>query len=460
MKRFFYVVIFILILAGLVYFYPEIEWSSPEVKVDLRSENIGTRPFDVEVIDKGKGLKNVKVFLSGDHGESMLANKNYPEGVKKDKIEVKLDPKKLGIKGGAAELKIIAEDRSRLKIFSGNKTKIEKKVNLDLVPPKLDVISTDQYINHGGSGLVVYRTSPDTIQSGVHIGEYFFPGYKANFKDENVYLAFFAYPYDIEPKEKIIVVAQDAAGNEKTSGLFYTLRDVNYRQSDINISENFVENVMVPILNEDVSDSSHKEIFLKVNDEMRKKNDSVIKDIGTKSESEMMWDGSFRQLSNSKVEANFADERTYILNGESIDKQYHLGYDLAVTKRYPIEAANNGTVVYADELGIYGNTVMIDHGMGILTLYGHMSTIDVKVGDKVKKNDIIGRTGETGLAAGDHLHYGIYINGVAVRPIEWWDKKWIDDNVAAKINQASGEFNPSEPRAEPQTGDSGSNSEE
>ena len=440
MKRFLYILLLVLIVGGFIYVYPEIEWSAPEIDIKLQSENIGTRPFDIEVLDSGKGLKNVTVVLVGDHGESILVNKNYPEGVKGDKITVKLDPKKLGVKGGAAELKVSAEDRSRLKIFSGNKTKINKQVNLDLVPPKLDVISTDQYINHGGSGLVVYKASPDTVNSGVSIGNYFFPGYKANFKDEDVHMAFFAYPHDVEPGENIILIAQDQAGNERTSGIFYRLRDINYRKSDINISENFVENVMVPIMEEDSSGSSHKEIFLKVNNEMRKKNDATIKKVGSNSKGEIMWDGAFHQLSNSKVEANFADERTYILNEEPIDKQFHLGYDLAVTKRYPIEAANGGVIVYADELGIYGNTVMIDHGMGILTLYGHMSTIDVEVGDQVSKNDIIGRTGETGLAAGDHLHYGIYINGVAVRPVEWWDNKWIKDNVTLKINQASGEF--------------------
>ena len=183
---------------------------------------------------------------------------------------------------------------------------------------------------------------------------------------------------------------------------------------------------------------------------MRKKNNSKIREVGSNSKGEMMWQGAFHQLSNSKVEANFADERTYILNEEPIDKQYHLGYDLAVTKRYPIEAANGGVIVYADELGIYGNTVMIDHGMGIITLYGHMSSIDVEVGDKVQKSDIIGKTGQTGLAAGDHLHYGIYINGIAVRPIEWWDKKWIKDNVISKINEADGEFKSQNEDASPQ----------
>jgi len=441
MRRIFYIVLLVLIIGGFIYVYPEIEWSSPEVLIKLESEDVGARPFDIEVSDSGKGLKNVTVLLTGEHGESMLVNKNYPEGVKGDKITVKLDPKKLGIKGGAAELKVSAEDRSRLKIFSGNKTTINKKVNLDLVPPKLDVISTEHYINHGGSGLVVYKASPDTVNSGVFVGDYFFPGYKGNFKDEDVYLAFFAYPHDVKADENIKIFAQDQAGNQKSSGLFYRLRDVNYRKSDINISENFVENVMLPIMGEDNSGAAHKEIFLKVNNEMRKKNNATIKDVGSKSKGEIMWQGAFHQLSNSKVEANFADERTYILNEEPIDKQYHLGYDLAVTKRYPIEAANGGVIVYADELGIYGNTVMIDHGMGLLTLYGHMSSIDVEVGDTVAKNDIIGRTGQTGLAAGDHLHYGIYINGEAVRPIEWWDEKWINDNVISKINEANGEFN-------------------
>lgn len=450
MKKFFYILLLVLIVGGLIYAYPEIEWSSPKVDIKLQSENIGTRPFDIEIVDEGKGLKSVKVLLSGEHGESILVNKDYPEGVNGDKITIKLDPKKLGVKGGPAELKVSAEDRSRLKIFSGNTTTVKMDVNLDLVPPKLDIISTDQYLNQGGSGLVVYKASPDTVNSGVTVGDYFFPGYKANFKDEDVHMAFFAYPYDLEAGENVTLIAQDQAGNEKTSNISYRLRNINYRKSNINISENFVDNIMVPLMEEDSSGLSRKEIFLKVNNEMRKKNNATIHDVGTKSEGVIMWDGPFHQLSNSKVEANFADERTYILNEEPIDKQFHLGYDLAVTKRYPIEAANGGVIVYADPLGIYGNTVMIDHGMGVLTLYGHMSTIDVEVGDKVAKNDIIGRTGETGLAAGDHLHYGIYINGVAVRPVEWWDKKWIDDNVILKINQATGEFDSGSNEAQPQ----------
>jgi murein DD-endopeptidase MepM/ murein hydrolase activator NlpD len=148
----------------------------------------------------------------------------------------------------------------------------------------------------------------------------------------------------------------------------------------------------------------------------------------------MLWSGAFTQLTNSKVEANFADARTYIYEGEDIDKAYHLGFDLSVTKRYPVEASNSGVVSFTGPLGIYGNTVIIDHGLGLTTLYGHLSSIDVKEGEAVKQKQIIGKTGETGLAAGDHLHFGVYLNGVAVLPIEWWDEKWIRDNITPKLD--------------------------
>ena len=109
------------------------------------------------------------------------------------------------------------------------------------------------------------------------------------------------------------------------------------------------------------------------------------------------------------------------------------------TKNYPVEAANGGTIAFAGDLGIYGNAVIIDHGLGLFSLYGHLSAIDVKVGDTVAKRQIIGKTGETGLAAGDHLHYGVYLDGIAILPVEWWDQKWIDDNVTPKLEGHSGQ---------------------
>jgi murein DD-endopeptidase MepM/ murein hydrolase activator NlpD len=152
----------------------------------------------------------------------------------------------------------------------------------------------------------------------------------------------------------------------------------------------------------------------------------------------MMWNEPFEPLVNAAVEAKFADFRTYTYKGKEIDRQVHLGFDLAVTQQVPIKAAQRGVVVHAAYLGIYGNCVIIDHGLGVQTLYGHLSSIGVKVGDKVEKGQVIGRSGMTGLAAGDHLHFTVLVNGTAVNPVEWWDTKWMQDRVFRKIMEAGG----------------------
>lgn len=440
MRRFIYIIVLILILVGLFYIYPAIEWSEPEINVGLDSDYLGVEPFDIELRDSGKGLKNVRVALVNEGGEVELLNKSYPPGVKGDTIEIMLNPGQAGALQGPVELLVQATDHSRIKVFSGNKSEYTKKVTIDLEPPVMEVVSGDQYLNHGGSGLVVYRTSPDVAQSGVMVGDYFFPGYKAGLSDENVYYAFYAYPYDVETGQNIFVAAIDEAGNMRESGLPYRFTDIKYRDSNIDISDNFIDNVITPLTGSDSASLSQRQKFIEINKKLREVNEAKIKEVTSQSSGEMMWEGAFTQLSNSKVEANFADKRTYIYNDEPIDEQYHLGYDLAVTKRYPIEAANNGIVTFAGDLGIYGKTVIIDHGMGVSTLYGHMSKIDVNVGDELKKDDIIGNTGVSGLAVGDHLHYGVYVGGVAVRPIEWWDPKWINDKVLLKMREAEAEF--------------------
>jgi pyruvate/2-oxoglutarate dehydrogenase complex dihydrolipoamide acyltransferase (E2) component len=104
-----------------------------------------------------------------------------------------------------------------------------------------------------------------------------------------------------------------------------------------------------------------------------------------------------------------------------------------------VKAGNDGKVVYADYLGIYGNCVIIDHGMGVSSLYGHLASIDLKNGDTVKRDQVIGRSGMTGLAGGDHLHFSMQVHGRPVNPVEWWDPHWIDDRVMRKIREAGGQ---------------------
>lgn len=440
-KTFFYLVLLAVIIGGAIFVIPRFEWYAPTVNLKLDSDFIGPRPFNVEIKDRGSGLKRVSIVVAEGGSEYPLFEEDYPVPVNEKNITITIDPKKLGIKEGPAAIRITAKDRSWWRFFRGNETNVTKNVTIDVTPPRIEVTGREHYINFGGSGLVIYKASPDTIKSGVKVGDYFFPGYKGYFKNPDIYLAFFAYPYNVSPDTRPVVVAEDAAGNSKELGFSYRLKNVRYRKSTLNVSDDFIERKVIPILGDNSSQNGDlKDVFLKVNRDIRHKNEVEIKKICANSKNAILWNGAFHQLTNSKVEANFADERTYIYKGETIDHQYHLGYDLAVTEKSPIEAANDGVVVFAGDLGIYGNAVIIDHGFGVSTLYAHMSSIGVKVGDTVKKKQIIGRTGDTGLAAGDHLHFAVLVQGVPVLPVEWWDEKWINDKILTRIKEAEDEF--------------------
>jgi murein DD-endopeptidase MepM/ murein hydrolase activator NlpD len=318
---------------------------------------------------------------------------------------------------------------------------VEKRLTIDLSPPTIQLVADDRYVSFGGVGAIVYKASTDAATSGVRLGDYFFPGYQGQIPSHpEHFIAFFAHPYNVPADARAALVATDKAGNSREMRLVYELKNVNYRKSTIAISDAFIQNKVASLLTDaSARQGSAKEIFLRVNKGLRKENEDRITAITRKSTPSMLWKGAFSQLSNSKVEANFADARTYTYNDETIDHAYHLGYDLSVTRQYPVEAANSGVVAFVGDLGIYGNTVILDHGLGLFTLYSHLSSIDVKSGDSITQNQIIGRTGETGLAVGDHLHYGVYLNGVAVLPVEWWDPKWIADNIQPKLEGRSGE---------------------
>jgi len=427
--------------AGAYFLVPRFEWHKPQVKISPDTDAIGLAPLEVEVTEQGTGLKSFSVVLSAGGTDYPLANEQYDQPVMQKKFTVALSAKLSGLKEGPATLRVSAKDRSLWSFFRGNETVLQKNVSIDITPPTLELIADDRYVNFGGVGLIVYKPAPDTVKTGVKIGNYFFPGYKGQIKENpDYFLAFFAHPYNIDPDQRATLVATDKAGNTREMKLVYELKNVKYKKSTIPISDEFIQNKVTPLLNDVAArQGSPKDIFVKVNRALRKENEDKIKAITEKETASMLWKDAFVQLTNSKVEANFADARTYVYKNETIDNAYHLGYDLSVTKHYPAEAANSGVVAFVGDLGIYGNTVIIDHGLGLFTLYSHLSSIDVKVGDPIKQRQVIGKTGETGLAAGDHLHYGVYLHGLAILPVEWWDEKWIRDNVEPKLQGKSSE---------------------
>jgi murein DD-endopeptidase MepM/ murein hydrolase activator NlpD len=431
-------VLLVIILAGLAaaawFLRPRFETDAPQIRLTPDTDVVGLAPVQIDITDKGTGLKSIAATLSVGGTEHTLASEQLAQPAAERSLTLAV-AKIPGIKEGPAVLKVTARDASLWNFFKGNETTLQKNITIDVTPPTIDLVADDRYVNFGGVGVLVYKPSADAITSGVKIGNYFFPGFPGQVQGHpDYFLVMFAHPYDASADARAALVATDKAGNTRQVPVVYELKNVKYRKSTIALSENFLQGKVVPLLTDVAGrQGSLKDIFIAVNEKVRKENEDRITEITRKATPQLLWKGAFAQLSNSKVEANFADLRTYTYNGEPISTRYHLGYDLSVTKHYPVEAANSGVVAFTGDLGLYGNAVILDHGLGLFTLYGHMSAIDVKVGDRIEKRQVLGRTGETGLAAGDHLHYGVYLDGVAILPVEWWDPKWIADNIEPKL---------------------------
>ena len=325
-------------------------------------------------------------------------------------------------------------------------TEVTHDFEVRLRPPIINVQSQFHYINHGGSEMVVYRVSPAATQTGVLVGEVEYPGFPAagaNIAgaDESLYVAFFSLSWDQDRNTPITVFAVDALGNQSTSPFDKRIFDKAFRASTINISDSFLSNVVPSILQnspdflvDDPTDLLSS--YVSINRDMRAENDAYIASLAASTAPVILWDGPFEQLTNTAVESGFADQRDYLYNGEVIDHQTHLGFDLASTAAAPVTASNRGRIVHAGWLGIYGNCVIVDHGMGLQSLYAHLSSIDVRQGDDVETGQQLGRSGATGLAGGDHLHFTMLLNGKAITPIDWWSEQWVEDRIIRKLREA------------------------
>ena len=349
------------------------------------------------------------------------------------------------LKPGPAKLTITAT-RPLLYGLREATTTVTRDLEVRLDPPRVGVLSLHHFVNHGGAEFVVFRATPPDVSAGVKVGELTYPafvGSSVGIADPAVRVAFFVLNYDQDLNTPVSVFARDPAGNEATGPVDRRQFPKPFAKSRIEIDDRFLQRVVPAIAQTSpgagIDTNNILQGFLKINNDLRRQNNQAIAALSAKTKPEMLWREAFSQLGNTAVESRFADYRTYFYQGKEIDQQVHLGFDLASLQQAPVPASNRGIVLFAADLGIYGNCVILDHGLGVLSLYGHLSTMDVKEGETVEKGQVLGRTGVTGLAGGDHLHFTILVNGIAVNPVEWWDSHWMEDRVFRKIREAGGQ---------------------
>jgi murein DD-endopeptidase MepM/ murein hydrolase activator NlpD len=351
------------------------------------------------------------------------------------------------LRAGAAQVSVTAV-RPVLFGYREAASTAMQSIEVRLNPPQAGVMSQFHYTNHGGTEIVVYRVNPADAESGVRVGDYEYPGFPAagagiESRDPGLRVAFYALLWDQDLNTPITLFARDRLGNQSSANFDHRVFAKTFRKSRIEINDGFLSRVVPSILQNSadfrVDDPTDLlAAYIKINNDMRRENNATIAALAAGTSPEILWQGAFKQLSNTAVESGFADQRAYIYNGEEIDHQVHLGFDLASTVAAPVLAANRGRVVHAGWLGIYGNCVILDHGMGLQSLYAHLSSIEVNVGDLVDTDHRLGRSGATGLAGGDHLHFTMLLNGNAITPIDWWSAQWVQDRVTRKFREAEG----------------------
>ncbi len=420
----------------------KMEGQPPTMKLDLAKSTLGAgQTVTLEAADAKSGLQHVWMAIFKDGKETVILQKDFPSGgllsggkVRSKSLEVTIEPKVLGIKDGKAVIRMVARDHSWRKWGAGNQAYIEQEVVIDTKPPTIDVISRTLNLNQGGAGLVIYRLSEDCPTSGVHVGESYYPGMAGYFQDSMLRMAFIALSHKQGVRTELSITASDYAGNKGLAGLQRHINARRFKKDRITISDQFLSWKMPEFKNQVPDANTGVETFIKVNRDLRVQNYETIKQATAKSDAKLHWQGAFKRLPGSANRAGYADHRKYIYMNKTIDQQTHLGIDLASHERSPVPAANSGRIAFADTLGIYGRTVIIDHGFDLFSMYAHLSHIDVAVDDMVTKGQVIGKTGRSGMAGGDHLHFSMLVHDTFVNPIEWWDAQWIQNNIQSKID--------------------------
>jgi murein DD-endopeptidase MepM/ murein hydrolase activator NlpD len=378
------------------------------------------------------GVRQVRAFVEQDGVRTQVFETSQPSTrlafFRKHEAPRAIEFLASGKKEGKARL--IAEVKSN--DFWGATDTVAASVDVILRPPAVVADGAQHYVNQGGSELVLFTPAGLVTESGVRVGKYTFRSFPKP-GSPNDRFSLFAYPWDLASNITPVVYVRNSAGTEAQGRFWFRLFPKKFRKRDLDLTDRFIEKVVNELDPGGTGDLTAR--FVRVNNDMRRKNNQTLADLRFKTEQRFLWTGPFLQLANSKVESQFADVRTYVYKRKKIDQQVHLGFDLSVTAHVGVVAANDGKVVLADPLGIYGNCIVVDHGYGLQSIYGHLSSIGVKVGDIVKKGQEMGRSGDTGMAGGDHLHFSMQLDGVQINPVEWWDAHWIQDRVLSKIGR-------------------------
>lgn len=452
MKKLILVVVVLLIVAAV--FFVTTRSVVPVLELPATLTSVGqATPVSVRVLD-AHGVRSVRAFVEQNGARYQVFESSQPSTAAETRLDftagLKTTPQ---LQGGKAKVIVEATSNDVMRKTG----KVEREVMVVTQPPSISADSEQHYLYLGMADLATFTVSGSWTEAGVRVGDQTFrawpmPGGKPGMF--SLYAFAWNMPLDTAP----VVYAGNGTGSDVSSPLvviFPKKEQPRYTTHDLQLSDAFVQKVVNELDPNGTGDLIAR--FVKINNEMRKANNKTLSDLRLKTADKFLWSRPFIRQPHSQAEANFADLRNYIYQGKKVDQQVHLGYDLAVTQHVGVEASNDGKVVYAAPLGIYGNCIVVDHGYGLQSIYGHLSRIDVHEGDMVKQGQVMGLSGMTGMAGGDHIHFAMQLDGVQIDPKEWWDPHWIQDHIAKRVELAGFQASaaPAEHGSKPSHGNAG-----
>ena len=434
----------IIVLGAIVFLFVSPMFEKKPPKIEFKNNGYWNLKDVLKVtLYDDSGIKYYKISAVINDKVKVLEEKVLDSAPNHLNINIKPPKFDLFFKSQTIQLKIEVIDNSKWNFLNGNKAIMQKVLKIDTKKPLISVIANSRYIKRGGSAIAIVKIQDENlVDKYIQFNQNRFE--LTPFIKPNYYIALLAWDINIkfEDFDMIKLVAYDKAGNKSVEKIPFYIQKLKIKHDNIHITDKFINNVSINVLtkmDKKIPNDPIK-IFLAQNKDLRAQNIQTIRKVGIKNIPKDFVDDfyiyRFKRLRGSRTAAGFAEYRNYYYKSQKIDEEWHLGLDFASVRQAPIKVSNNGKVIFKDYLGIYGNTIIIDHGLGLCSLYAHTTDQFVNVGDQVKKGQKIATTGITGAVLGDHLHFGILVQGIEVNPIEWMDKNWIKTRILDIIKQA------------------------
>ncbi len=307
----------------------------------------------------------------------------------------------------------------------------------DYTPPTLSILAHSPHIKQGGSAVVIYEARDEFLKSTYIIdnrGQVFHP---QEFMEKGYYISLFTWFIPWE-KHAALIIAEDQAGNISSNSIDLESIRIKIPVSILEVNPDFVAKKSKELnMGKDTKEDQmgYKEVNKKLSESSQVSVSYLSSYVFPEQVRELKF-VAFKPFAKHRTSSEYGKLRRYQYQGKITKESYHLGVDLTFIANTLIYCSNPGKVMFSGYNGGYGNSMLIHHGLGLYTMYGHCHELLVKENDQLEAGTLIGKSGQTGFATGDHLHFSVLIQGVYADPLEWMDSQWLESNIESVIKTA------------------------